>query len=205
MAGTIAARRGNTIGIAGVAAGTTIIPTKFLSWADGLTPRGTTAHAVLALDYLTDLKKRHGLNIVATSNSWGGGGYSRALLDAAVRAARAQILFIVAAGNGGADEIGDDNDELHRPRPADNEQRLRWCDFSAGVRNSARARAVSPARMARISRHRLSIGASTARAGASCSTSTGDAPCPTNHRPTAPSLLLPMPRRARPTHAQQMR
>jgi hypothetical protein len=112
VAGTIAARRGNTIGIAGVAAGTTIIPTKFLSVADGLTPRGTTAHAVLALDYLTDLKKRHGLNIVATNNSWGGGGYSQALLDAVVRAARAQILFIVAAGNGGGDEIGDDNDEL---------------------------------------------------------------------------------------------
>ena len=80
--------------------------------ADGLPARGTTAHAVLALDYLTDLKKRHGLNIVATNNSWGGGGYSQALLDAIVRAARAEILFIVAAGNGGADEIGDDNDEL---------------------------------------------------------------------------------------------
>ena len=37
----------------------------------------------------TDLKIRHGLNIVATNNSWGGGGFSQALLDAITRAANA--------------------------------------------------------------------------------------------------------------------
>ena len=61
-------------------------------------------------------------------------------------------------------------------------QRLSRFAFSAGVGNSARARPVSPARMARNSKHRCVIGASPARAGASCSPSTGDAPCPTNHR-----------------------
>ena len=43
---------------------------------------GTTANAIKAVDYFTDLKTRHGLNIVATNNSWGGGGFSQALLDA---------------------------------------------------------------------------------------------------------------------------
>ena len=107
VAGTIGARRGNGVGISGVTADVTIIPAKFLGYAGG-----TTAGAVLALDYLTDLKRRHGLNIVATNNSWSSDGYSQALLEAIVRAAQEDILFIAAAGNGGADQIGDDNDAL---------------------------------------------------------------------------------------------
>jgi subtilisin family serine protease len=51
------------------------------------------------VDYFTDLKTRHGLNIVATNNSWGGGGFSQALQDAIGRANDAGILFIAAAGN----------------------------------------------------------------------------------------------------------
>ena len=105
VAGTIGARTGNGVGIAGVSPGVVLIPAKFLG-----VQGGTTAHAVMALDYLTDLKVRHGLNIVATNNSWSGGGYSRALLDAIARAARQDILFIAASGNGGADGIGDNMD-----------------------------------------------------------------------------------------------
>ncbi|MDM7923762.1 MAG: S8 family serine peptidase [Pyrinomonadaceae bacterium] len=60
---------------------------------------GTTANAVKAVDYFTDLKTRHGINLVATSNSWGGGGFSQALADAISRANAANILFIAAAGN----------------------------------------------------------------------------------------------------------
>jgi subtilisin family serine protease len=41
------------------------------------------------------------LNIVATNNSWGGGGFSQGLLDAIIRANNAGILFIAAAGNSG--------------------------------------------------------------------------------------------------------
>jgi subtilisin family serine protease len=55
------------------------------------------------VDYITDLKTRHGLNIVATNNSWGGGGFSQGLQDAIGRANTANILFIAAAGNGGYD------------------------------------------------------------------------------------------------------
>jgi subtilisin family serine protease len=45
----------------------------------------------------------------ATNNSWGGGGFSQALGDAIGRANNANILFIAAAGNGGNDGVGDNN------------------------------------------------------------------------------------------------
>lgn len=105
VAGTIGAVGGNGVGVAGVCWNVTIISTKFLGSSGG-----TTANAIKAIDYLTDLKIRHGLNIVATNNSWGGGGYSQALLDAITRAAQRDILFIAAAGNGGWDGVGDNND-----------------------------------------------------------------------------------------------
>src|SRR5262245_58062759 len=94
VAGTIGAVGGNGVGVAGVNWHVTLISAKFLG-ASG----GTTANAVRAVDYLTDLKLRHDLNIVATSNSWGGGGFSQALLDAITRGANAGILFVAAAGN----------------------------------------------------------------------------------------------------------
>ena len=68
---------------------------------------GTTANAVKALDYLTDLKSRHGIDLVATNNSWGGGGFSQSLQDAITRSGNADILFIAAAGNGGGDGVGE--------------------------------------------------------------------------------------------------
>ncbi|MFM2001112.1 MAG: hypothetical protein RI963_538 [Planctomycetota bacterium] len=94
VAGTIGAEGGNGLGVAGVSWDVTMIPTKFLG-ANG----GYTSGAVKALDYLTDLKARHGINIVASSNSWGGGGYSSALHSAIIRGANAGILFVAAAGN----------------------------------------------------------------------------------------------------------
>ena len=39
------------------------------------------------------------MNIVATNNSWGGGGFSQALADAITAAGNADILFVAAAGN----------------------------------------------------------------------------------------------------------
>ena len=95
MAGTIGGLGGNGSGVAGVNWYVTLISGKFLG-PNG----GTTANAVKAIDYFTDLKTRHGLNIVATNNSWGSGGYSQALHDAIIRAAKAGILFVAAAGNG---------------------------------------------------------------------------------------------------------
>ena len=105
VAGTIGAKGGNGIGVAGVNWNITMISTKFLGPGGGY-----TSDAVAALDYLTDLKTRHGLNIVATNNSWGGGGYSQTLLNAINRSGSAGILFVAAAGNGNKAGIGQNND-----------------------------------------------------------------------------------------------
>ena len=94
VAGTIGAVGGNGTGVVGVNWAVTMISGKFLGRRGG-----TTANAIKAVDYFTDLKTRHGLNIVATNNSWGGGGFSRTLLDAINRGGNAGILFIAAAGN----------------------------------------------------------------------------------------------------------
>jgi subtilisin family serine protease len=107
VAGTIGAVGGNGAGVAGVNWRVTLISGKFLGRRGG-----TTANAIKAVDYFTDLKNRHGLNIVATNNSWGGGGFSQALLDAINRGGNAGILFIAAAGNGGSDGVGDNNDTV---------------------------------------------------------------------------------------------
>ena len=71
VAGTIGGVGGNAIGVAGVCWSVKLLNAKFLGGAGG-----TTANAIKAVDYFTDLKTRHGLNLVATSNSWGGGGFS---------------------------------------------------------------------------------------------------------------------------------
>jgi subtilisin family serine protease len=94
VAGTIGGVGGNGVGVVGVNWDVTMISAKFLG-ASG----GSTSDAIRAVDYATQLKVRHGLNIVATSNSWGGGGFSQALLDAINRGGDAGILFIAAAGN----------------------------------------------------------------------------------------------------------
>ena len=94
VSGTIGGVGGNGKGVAGVCWSVKMIQGKFLG-RNG----GTTANAVKAVDYFTDLKTRQGLNVVATSNSWGGGGFSQALGDAIERANAANILFIAAAGN----------------------------------------------------------------------------------------------------------
>ncbi|GAB4043125.1 S8 family peptidase [Spirosoma jeollabukense] len=96
VAGTIGAVGGNGKGVAGVNWSVKLISAKFLGQKGG-----TTANAIKAVDYITDLKTRHKLNIPATNNSWGGGGFSQGLQDAIARAATAEILFIAAAGNDG--------------------------------------------------------------------------------------------------------
>lgn len=103
VSGTIDAKA-NSAGVVGVNWHVRLISAKFIGSGGG-----TLANAVKAVDYFTDLKKR-GVNVVATNNSWGGGGYSQALKDAIERANVANILFVAAAGNGGADGVGDNND-----------------------------------------------------------------------------------------------
>ncbi len=100
VAGTIGGVGNNGVGVAGVNWNVKIISGKFLA------PSGSTTNAIRAVDYMTDLKKNRGINLVATNNSWGGGGFSQLLLDAIGRLANADVLFLAAAGNANNDNDG---------------------------------------------------------------------------------------------------
>jgi subtilisin family serine protease len=107
VSGTIAGMGGNGTGVAGVTWSAQIVGLKFLS----ATGSGATSAAVQAIDYYTNVAKLGvGQDFAATNNSWGGGGFSQAVLDAIVRGAKQDILFVAAAGNGGRDGVGDNND-----------------------------------------------------------------------------------------------
>ena len=105
VAGIIGAAGNNGAGVVGTNWNIKIMACKFVN-ASG---SGTTADAIDCLDYVKTMKDR-GLNIVATSNSWGGGGFSQALLDAIEVHLQRGMLFITAAGNGNFFGIGQNND-----------------------------------------------------------------------------------------------
>ncbi|HEY3215053.1 MAG TPA: S8 family serine peptidase, partial [Candidatus Eisenbacteria bacterium] len=87
--GTIAAVGNNNVGVVGVCWQAKIVGIKFLS-AGG---SGSTAGAIAGVQYAIAVGVR------LTSNSWGGGGFSQALLDAINAAGAAGQLFVAAAGN----------------------------------------------------------------------------------------------------------
>jgi len=94
VAGVIAALGNNNLGVAGVSWHIKIMALKFAD-ARG---SGLTSDAVEAIEYVLDMKNR-GVNIKITNNSWGGGGFSRALYDAIAALRSSDILFIASAGN----------------------------------------------------------------------------------------------------------
>lgn len=98
VAGTIGASGNNGIGVAGVNWSVTLLPCQFLGPTGG-----STAGAIECINYFTDLKLNHGVNVKATNNSWGGGSYSDTLKAAIESGGEAGILFIAAAGNSGVD------------------------------------------------------------------------------------------------------
>lgn len=92
VAGTIGGTGGNATGVAGVNWDVSMISLRiFYPFSMDQT--------VKAYDYLTDLKIRHGLDVVASNNSWRGYSYSAILHAAINRGAKADILMIGAAGN----------------------------------------------------------------------------------------------------------
>ncbi|MEI8228688.1 MAG: S8 family serine peptidase [Planctomycetota bacterium] len=95
VAGTIGAVGNNGSGITGVNWQVSIMGLKFLDSSGS----GTTSAAIAALNYATMMRRTYGVNIVATNNSWGGGGASTALRDAITAGGNAGILCIAAAGN----------------------------------------------------------------------------------------------------------
>jgi subtilisin family serine protease len=98
VAGTIGGVGNNGVGVTGVNWNVRMMACKFLNAAGS----GSTAGAVSCLNYIALMKDR-GVNIIATNNSWGGGGFSQALYDAIEGQRQRGILFIAAAGNSNTD------------------------------------------------------------------------------------------------------
>ncbi|MFM7034768.1 MAG: S8 family peptidase [Planctomycetia bacterium] len=100
VSGIIGAVGNNGMGIAGINWSVSIMPLKFQD-NFGL---GYTGEAIAALNYATMMRRDHGINVVVTNNSWGGGTGLSGMLQEAIRAqGEAGITFVAAAGNGAAD------------------------------------------------------------------------------------------------------
>ncbi len=102
VAGTVGAKGGNGIGVAGVAWDVRIVACKFLNQSGS----GTTANAVKCFRYLNRLKKVSGQNVLVSNNSWGGGSYDQDLYQAMAgldQPGMEPILHVCAAGNSGTD------------------------------------------------------------------------------------------------------
>lgn len=123
VAGTIGGVGGNGVGVAGVNWSTQMMALKFLS----STGSGYTSNALKALDYYTNQSKLAVGEFTGTNNSWGGGGFSQSMLDAIGRTGAAGNLFVAAAGNGGSDGVGDNNDLLASyPSNYSTQSTLKW-------------------------------------------------------------------------------
>src|SRR5262249_53370233 len=78
-----------------------VVGSRVINWSVG----GASGDAINAHEFTMQAKKGlgKGANVRVLSNSWGGAGFSQALLDEINRAAAADILFVAAAGNSGTD------------------------------------------------------------------------------------------------------
>ncbi|MDP6047659.1 MAG: S8 family serine peptidase, partial [Phycisphaerae bacterium] len=72
VSGTIGGVGDDASGITGVNWDVSIMALKFLDDSGS----GSTEDAILAIDYATMMRRDYSVNVVATNNSWGGGGYS---------------------------------------------------------------------------------------------------------------------------------
>src|SRR5438093_10223842 len=97
VSGTIGAVGNNGQGVAGVNWTARIMGVKFLD----NTGSGSLADAITGMDFAIQAKALTGANVRILSNSWGGGGYSTAMLDEINLTGTNDMLFVVAAGNSG--------------------------------------------------------------------------------------------------------
>ena len=100
VSGTIGAVGNNAQGVAGVNWTTLIMGLKFLDSSGS----GSTSDAIDAIEFAIQVKSLFAgsstpVNVRVLSNSWGGGGFSQALLDEINNANSYDMLFVVAAGN----------------------------------------------------------------------------------------------------------
>jgi autotransporter-associated beta strand protein len=98
VAGIIAARGDNGLGMVGASWNTRIMPLKFIGSGGG-----STADAISAINYATMMRQR-GVNLRVVNLSWGSSDSSRLLEQAIVRAGEAGILVVASAGNSGLDQ-----------------------------------------------------------------------------------------------------
>lgn len=97
VAGTIGAKGNNSLGVVGVNQIIQIVSCKFL----GANGSGGISDAIECMQYFANLKSRANgpVNLIASNNSWGGGGASNAMRDAIAAHQNLGILFVAAAGN----------------------------------------------------------------------------------------------------------
>ncbi len=106
VAGVIGAKGNNSTGIAGIMWLSNMMALKVCD-ANGSCDVGAE---IAAIDYAIDMKNNHGVNVRVMNASFGGGASEPNEYMAIDRANVAGILFVAAAGNGGDDGIGDNND-----------------------------------------------------------------------------------------------
>jgi subtilisin family serine protease len=105
VSGIIGASGNNGLGVSGVAWRVKLMALKFISGLEG-----KTSGAIKAIKYATDMRRK-GINVRVINASWGGDEDSESLREAIQSATSAGLLFVCAAGNGGDDRLGDNNDE----------------------------------------------------------------------------------------------
>lgn len=94
-AGTIAAQGNNGNGVAGVAWDARLMAIKFLNSGGS----GAVSDAIKGVIYAVNK------GALVLSNSWGGGGFSQAMLDSIKYARDAGVIFVAAAGNSSLDIV----------------------------------------------------------------------------------------------------
>lgn len=102
VAGTVGAIGNNALGVVGVNWNVRLMGLKFL----GATGSGSTSDAIKAMEFAIQARQifagSGAANVRVLSNSWGGGGFSQALLDEINKANTHDMLFVAAAGNSNA-------------------------------------------------------------------------------------------------------
>lgn len=102
VAGTIGAVGNNSIGVTGVCWTATIMAIRVADAAG----QATTASIIQGIDFAIENDAK------IINMSLGGAGFDPALSSALSRAHLNDVVAVVAAGNGGGDQIGDNNDSL---------------------------------------------------------------------------------------------
>ena len=101
-AGTVGAKGNNAKGVTGVCWNIKLAGLKIGSRTGSI----SVSAAIGALNYCT------GKGIKLSNHSWGGGAFSSSMNTAITNARTAGHMLVCAAGNGGADGVGDNNDTL---------------------------------------------------------------------------------------------